>query len=593
MRVPRSLLGPLVAGLAVGVWVAAFRRYAPFDFADEGVLLAQASRAAHGQAPYLDFRTGYGPLYFAAQAVLFRAGGVSAIRGALVLVHGVAAALLFALVRRLSNGALAAAVVLFSTAFFLPLAPALGAPFYVPYPAWYAEVGILAAALLLAGRPLRFALTGAVAGTVTAVKPNSGVLLLAAGAAVAVLDGKSRMGGMGKAVLWAIATLAVLLVGSTGASLAAAVLVPPVFGLVFLGGRYGATDGAAMKRLLALGVGFIGVSLASFARSMILLGPTRFLREALLVGSGVAQVYAVPYPWAGALAAAAGVAGFFFAERIGRGFPVVALGVTALAAGAAAGAAPGLPAALRVGGEAAAFAAVPLAVWGGLALLRRRPGSPLLPLTAIAALGSLQLYPRPDFVHLMAVGPLLLPLGARLWVQAAGHLRSAPLRLLVLFGVPLVAAAARLAPTAGIWWDQMTGRLVPVAVGDVTFVVEPPGAPRLRGLARAVEAVRRLSGPDTPVASFPACAIVTALAGRPPAGPHDYFFPGRPDQSEAASLVASWVASPPSVAVTCDAAGTDLARAWTYYPEIVHLLETRYRPVVDAPPFTVRALRRP
>jgi hypothetical protein len=46
-----------------------------------GLLLAQAARAAAGERPYLDFHTGYGPLYFAVQAALVRAGGLDALRG--------------------------------------------------------------------------------------------------------------------------------------------------------------------------------------------------------------------------------------------------------------------------------------------------------------------------------------------------------------------------------------------------------------------------------------------------------------------------------------------------------------------------------
>ena len=38
-------VAPMVAGLAVAAYVAAFRGYGLYDLADEGLLLAQAARA--------------------------------------------------------------------------------------------------------------------------------------------------------------------------------------------------------------------------------------------------------------------------------------------------------------------------------------------------------------------------------------------------------------------------------------------------------------------------------------------------------------------------------------------------------------------
>jgi len=227
VRSARRADAPLAAGLVVAAYAAALRPYGIFDYVDEGLLLVQALRAARGQAPYVDFHTGYGPLYFRLQAWLLAAGGWDAIRWALVAVQGASGALLFVLARRLAGPALAWAAVALEVAFFLPVAPGRGAPFNAPYPAWYAGLAGVALAVLLGGeapaRPWRAAVAGVIAGVVAAMKPSSG-LLLAAGAAAAVVLGEVRDGGGGwvtRAVLALVALAAVALVLPTGFTVAA------------------------------------------------------------------------------------------------------------------------------------------------------------------------------------------------------------------------------------------------------------------------------------------------------------------------------------------------------------------------------------
>src|SRR5262245_48578670 len=194
-----AAVGPLAAGVLVGAWIACFRSYGIFDFADEGAQLMQALRAAHGERPYVDFATGYGPLHFAIQGALVSAGGLDAVRLALVAVHAAAAAMLYAAARRLVGSAGAAVTVLVSVAFFLPRAPRQGAPFLVPYPAWWVEAIALACMLLVDrrhGRPglARTAAVGALAGAACVMKPNSGLLLAAGGVAALVLDPRPAAG---------------------------------------------------------------------------------------------------------------------------------------------------------------------------------------------------------------------------------------------------------------------------------------------------------------------------------------------------------------------------------------------------------------
>ncbi len=594
MRWFRRLLGPLVAGFAVAAYAAAFRDYGIFDLADEGTLLAQAWRVASGQVPYVDFATGYGPLYFLVQGGLVAMGGLAAVRWALVATHGLAAALLFALARRVVGARLAVLAVLLHVAFFLPIAPAKGAPFNVPYPAWYAGIGGLALPLLLADPAQRAPhwdafFAGMLAAVVFTVKLNSGAFLLAGGVAAIVLRGPvGRAGPIGRLALLVIALGSGVLLGPTGLGVEFWVLVPPLAAIAWLGGMRGAPDRESVPRLLVLVLGFVLVAGALFAAPYVVLGRERFTREVLLIGAGIGRIYARPFPWPAVVGAAFGFAGFLVSRR--RLAPVLVLaglGIAIPGFGGALGA-EHPAAALRAGVEQATIVLVPLVIWGALAVLRRPGARSLVAPVAVAVTGTLQLYPRPDFLHLMPVAPLLLPLALRVGQEALALVpgRRALAQSVFVGGLGLLAVV-RLAPTAAVLRDVAAGRTVAVEVGGERLRVEPVGADTLRALATVVDAVRRATSPDDQVITFPACAIVTFFARRVPAGPHDYFFPGRPDRGQAAVLALQLGAERPPVAVTCNAAGTDLENAFEYYPELVGLLAARYRVRLERPPFTV------
>lgn len=597
------LLGPVAAGLVVAAYAAALRRYGVFDFADEGLLLVQAARAAHGQVPYVDFHTGYGALYFRLAGELVALGGLAAVRWALVAVHGLTAGLTFALARRLAGPGLAWVAVALEVAFFLPIAPRLGAPFNVPYPAWPAALLTVAAAVVLGGGAgvARAAAAGALGGLALALKPNSG-LCLAAGAAVALALGAVRTGPPGRAarlVPAAAALGALVLLAPAGVSRAALVLAPPLLALALLAAQRGAPDREVVAALAVLGAGFAVVGGTGIGPSLVALGPERFAREVLLLGGGageVARLYGIAPAWSAVGAALAAPLALVAVGGRARGPAWVALvgGVGALAAAAVSLAlTPSRAWVARALAEDPAQALVPLAVWGGLALLGRNAERALAAATAVAAWASLQLYPRADFVHLMPLAPLLLPLVLRLWQEVAlllplpGRLR-APITL----GVPLLLALLRFAPTVPVLTHLAAGGLEVVRAGDATLVIEPAGAARLRALAEAVSAVEQAAPPDAPLLAFPACGLVPFLAGRLPEGPHDYFFPGRPTRAEVAALSGRLLAALPPVAVTCDVAGTDLAPAWDAFPELTALIAGRYRPLVERREFVVH-VRRP
>ena len=573
------MIGSLVAGLIVGAYAAAFRSFGFFHLAEEGLLLAQGARVAAGQVPYVDFHTGYGPLYFRLQALLLELGGLAGVRWALVVLAGVSGALVHALTRRLAGPALAWVAVAIQVAFFLPVAPTQGAAFLVPYPAWYTSVAALALPFVLARGDVRAAaLAGVVAGLAAGMKVNAGLLLAMGAATAIVLDGSS-CGRAGRAVLGLVATAAIGLVAPTGMTVTALVLVPPVLALAALGRERGAADRESLPRLGALVAGFVLVVVPCYARPFLALGASRFVREALHVGSGVAEIYAVPFPWTALLGVGVGLAALVAPATRGMRRLLIGAAVVAVAVAGIVAAGERPSAGLRLAGEGAAFGAVPLVLWGALVLARRRPA--LLTPLAIASTAALQLYPRPDFEHLSQVAPVLLPLAFCVWEAAT---RSVAVR----FGLPLLAAGGRFVPTAVVLAHLAAAELVVVDVGTSRLAIEPGGAARLQALGNAVEVTASRTSPGDVVLAFPACAAVPFFAGRLPAGPHDYFYPGRPDRAEVAALVERFIAAPPPIAVTCTTAGTDLDAAWDYYPEMAGLVRDRYRTILHIPDFSVR-----
>src|SRR5262245_33250853 len=124
---------PVLAALAVGAYCTAFRRYG-LELADEGTLLAQVDRVLHGEIPYRDFHTGYGPGLFLLNAALAAAFGPSTtvVRGGLAVVQAIRAGALAWLVARVAPGWTGIALAVF-VGFFLPVAPGVVCPFLVPY----------------------------------------------------------------------------------------------------------------------------------------------------------------------------------------------------------------------------------------------------------------------------------------------------------------------------------------------------------------------------------------------------------------------------------------------------------------------------
>ncbi len=592
----------LVGGVVLAyLWL--FRRYG-FDVVDEGTLLAQIDRAASGARPYLDFETGYTPGYFLLYGALWRLGGLVALRTFGIALQAAAAALLYALARRRAGRAIACLAVLTGVAFLLPVSMRAGAPFDIPYPGWLvAPLALVIQALALrslrGGRGGRAAAAaaGVAAGLAFSVKPSGGLLLLA-GAALAAPLGWSASGPGARRLAAALrvaapAAAAALLWDALGPYYGLAVLGPVAAAALAADPDRGSPIERAAKRplagLLLLGLGFLVPVLPWAAPLAAELGPIGFLRGVLLLGGGVVDAYLLPFP-APEPATISLVSGLLAAAAAARAAPrlaPVALGAGALGAFA-------LAADPRLAAENALPWLAVGATYVGLAARDRSERA----LHVVAALQLVQLFPRPDLVHLAQIGPPLLLAAATTWGRGARAWREGLAdRAIVRRWVPRAVAAAvallslgRLAPSL---LDRLVEPLRPLELGPRAPVVATDrGAAELAWLERAVADLERIVPPGAPVFAFPDLAGAVFLAGRPQPFTYLYYVPGRPDRSGEARALTELERLRPPVAIVGPPRVPAFAAAPSYFRSIAAYLDVRYREVASGPGYRVLVRRR-
>ncbi|MCC6766683.1 MAG: hypothetical protein IT293_18650 [Deltaproteobacteria bacterium] len=596
------------AAIAVAAFVYALAYLLPFrayglNVEDEGTLLYQIGRVVRGELPYLDFSTGYTPGFFALNAAAWRAtGDLVAFRTLLALVHAASVAGLAALLAGMARPWIALVVPALYLA-FIPVYPGEFCAFNIAYPAWFATAGWLATAgavvaFVCGGRRAWLAAAGVAAAATLAMKPNAGVFAFAAAAASVLATERTAdgMGGRLVAALWALVFVAiffgvVVVFGIVPRPLDAVIYLVPL-ALVMAGT---ATRGrvrriGALGDLVVLGVPFLALSgpwLAYFWRR---LGTAGFLREVLLIGSGAADIYYVPFPrpepWGllvTVLAVAYAVAALF-AKRWVMPRTMFAAIVGAVAAAAAAvahfGVMPeGLLWSMIWQLQSAAFTLTIVAHLAGVCWLwrgRRRGGRPVgdgvaVVLLVFSSFMFLQLYPRADFMHLLIAAPLslvfagfLLERVLRAWEHALATRHRQALRAIVVGTVALPVAAIGIGVLPGTQILSAGSRFVlPFAVAPVG--VEEARAGDLRALAAASERVASTIRATDATVGFPSIGAVLFLAGGRNPTPHDYFFPGRPDHREEAEILDLLAAARPATVTALNRQFTFFDAAPAYY----------------------------
>jgi hypothetical protein len=607
-RVAAEALVVLAVALA---YLGLFRTYG-FDVVDEGTQLAQIDRVAHGARPYLDFETGYTPWYFTLHVALWQAtgAGIVATRTFGVLLHALTVALVYAALRRRASALLAASVAAFDVAFLLPVSPRAGAPFNIPYPGWIAAPLALGAQLLAsgvvaarAGGPgvgagaagvLPLLAAGALAGAAFAVKPNAGLLALG-GVALATVAGWRRgdvvaalLGGLVR--LGAVAgALALLGVAAHDPAYVVALLVPVLAAALRGAPLADAGPARPVRDLIAVAAGFL-VPTAVWALPLLhTLGAARFAREVLLLdGGGVVGAYLLPFP-APAMAAAGLLAAILLLAVLARrahgaargggvAAPAVLLAGLAFAA-AASGAQPA-----RIVGEEVCLWLGPVALAAAIVLLPRGvPTARLHALLAFAAVWALQLFPRPDLIHVAMGGPpLLLAVGAAWsWLGAplrAPRDRRARLANGAAIAVLLLACVARTLP--GLRARLVDGQAPLDAGARAPLTIATRFAGEHAWLGEAVRAIDARTAAGEEIFTFPDLAGLAFLADRPAPFFYLYFVPGRPDLSGEQRTIDELERRRPRVAVTGHPRVPAFAAAESYFARLGAYLDERY-PAVE------------
>lgn len=588
------------------VYLLPLRAYG-LNVEDEGTLLYQITRAVRGELPYVDFGTGYTPGFFALNATAWWAtGDLVTFRTLIAVVHAGSVAGLAALLAGVARPWIALLLPALYLA-FIPVYPGQFCAFNIAYPAWFATAGWIATAgavvAFVRHCRRRWVVAAGVAAAVTlAMKPNAGVFAFAAAASsILMIDSAAGpRGGRIVAGVWFVVFVAILL----GVLVVFGVVPRPLDALVYLVpltlGMAALVTSSRMRRartfgdLVALSVPFLALSVPWLAFFWWRLGTAGFLREVLLIGSGAADIFYIPFPrpepWGLLLTALA--AGYALAAPLAMRWvmpramvaAILAAVVAAVVAVSRLGVMPeGLLWSMIWQLQSGAFTLTLLAHAGGVYWIwRRRADAASAPPSARADLIAavllvfgmfmfLQLYPRADFMHLLNAAPLTLVFAGFLlervlvaWEEVLGAAHRGALRAVSAGAGAAVAAAMAVGLTPAVQALTAGPRFVlPFEVAPIG--VETARADDLRALAGSGELLARKIEDAGPAIGFPGISVLLFLTGGVNPTPYDYFFAGRPDHREEAETLDLLVATRPAALAALNRQFTFFDAASSYY----------------------------
>jgi hypothetical protein len=444
---------------------------------------------------------------------------------------------------------------------------------------------------------LPLATAGALAGVAFAVKPNAGLLALG-GVALATIPGWQR-GDVVAALLGGILRVgaiagAVALLGGAAADPAylAGLLLPVVLAALRTAPAARGAAARPLRDVLAIAAGFVAPTVVWALPLVREVGAARFAREVLLLdGGGVIEAYLLPFPPPAPAAAAVLLAVLLAALLLRRarasagasGQPAGAPAIVLLAGAALA--------AVLAGGQPARIVAEEVCLWLGPLVLaaalllvpRRDETVPLLALLGFAAVWALQLFPRPDLIHVAMGAPPVLLAGAAAWSWLAEPLRdrAAARRAIAVRAAVALLLLACVARTVPGLRARLLEAQAPLDAGTrAPLTIGAPWAAEHAWLGEAVRAIAARTAADEAVFTFPDLAGLAFLAGRPVPFFYLYFVPGRPDLAGEERTIAELERRRPRLAITGTPRVAAFAGAEHYFARLGRYLDERY-PVAE------------
>jgi hypothetical protein len=157
--------------------------------------------------------------------------------------------------------------------------------------------------------------------------------------------------------------------------------------------------------------------------------------------------------------------------------------------------------------------------------------------------------------------------------------------------VVAVAVLARIVPALDGWWRSRAQPTLLVDSPTIGVRTDPSAADDLTAFGLATRFLESQTTPGESVLAFPALTSLLFGARLASPVPHDYWYPGRPDEADERAMVATLRASPPRFVVTLNDGWTFFHGAPPYFLAARAFVVERYTLVARFGRFDVLARR--